>query len=70
MKNNNKTEQSAVELPLEVLEASLDSPLKIIMSGGATFQGTLKGYDDFVNVILDNETLVASRQVCLLVVQQ
>lgn len=65
----NATANTAVELPLEVLEASLDKPLKIVMSQGTVFQGTLKGYDDFVNVILDNETLVASRQMCLLVVE-
>lgn len=59
-----------VELPLEVLEASIGSPLKIVMSQGTVFEGTLRGYDDFVNVVLDEETLVASRQVCLLVVDQ
>lgn len=59
----------AMELPLEVLEQSLDRPLTLVLQSGRRFSGTLTAYDDFVNVILDNTTLVAARQVALIVVE-
>lgn len=38
------------------VENFLDKKVKIEITGGTVFIGTLKGYDGFVNVVLQNVT--------------
>jgi small nuclear ribonucleoprotein (snRNP)-like protein len=49
------------------VENFLDKKVKIEISGGNVFVGTLKGYDGFVNVVLQNVTkpLYADSQIVI-----
>ncbi len=40
--------------PLDVLHASLESPVLVGLKGGKEYRGTLKGYDMHMNVVLQN----------------
>ena len=40
--------------PLALLEASVDSEIWILTRGEREFRGVLKGYDDYVNLVLEN----------------
>jgi len=42
--------------PLDVLEASLDEPVTVSLKDGTAFTGTLAGYDQHMNVVLDAES--------------
>ncbi|MFW6321131.1 MAG: LSM domain-containing protein [Halohasta sp.] len=39
--------------PLDVLEASLDEPVTVALKDGTAYVGTLSGYDQHMNVVLD-----------------
>lgn len=42
--------------PLDVLEASLDEPVTVHLKDGTAFYGSLSGYDQHMNVVLDPES--------------
>ena len=39
--------------PLDVLEASLEEPVTVQLKDGAAYYGTLAGYDQHMNVVLE-----------------
>ncbi|CAK7895310.1 U6 snRNA-associated Sm-like protein LSm5 [[Candida] anglica] len=41
-------------LPLEVLDRSIGKKIQVLMSNDKEFHGTLIGFDDFVNMVLEN----------------
>lgn len=41
-------------LPLEVIDRSIGSSIRILLTNDKEFTGTLIGFDDFVNVVLEN----------------
>eukprot|EP01087_Luapelamoeba_hula_P014089 TRINITY_DN4073_c0_g1_i1.p1 TRINITY_DN4073_c0_g1~~TRINITY_DN4073_c0_g1_i1.p1 ORF type:complete len:138 (+),score=36.72 TRINITY_DN4073_c0_g1_i1:99-512(+) len=43
-------------LPLELIDECIGSPLWIILKGDKEIVGTLLGFDDFVNMVLENVT--------------
>jgi len=43
-------------LPLELVDKCIGSKMWIIMKGDKELCGTLKGYDDYVNMVLDDVT--------------
>ena len=43
-----------VLLPLELIDKSINEHVLIITTGGREYYGVLKGYDDFVNVVLQD----------------
>lgn len=40
--------------PLEVIDKTINQPVWIILQSNREFTGTLVGFDDFVNVIIEN----------------
>ncbi|MFC4359340.1 LSM domain-containing protein [Halobium salinum] len=40
--------------PLDVLEASLDEPVTVSLKDGTAFFGVLAGYDQHMNVVLED----------------
>ena len=38
-------------LPLEILDRCLGAKLWVLLKGGGEFVGTLRGFDDFVNMV-------------------
>lgn len=49
----NRTEIPTV-LPLEIIDRAIGSKIKILLTNNKEFAGTLIGFDDFVNVVLEN----------------
>lgn len=46
---------SALEiLPLEIIDKTVGQPVWIVLQSNREFTGTLIGFDDFVNVIVEN----------------
>ena len=43
-------------LPLELIDKCIGSRIHIIMRGDKELVGTLRGFDDYVNMVLDNVT--------------
>ncbi|KAH8120307.1 Sm-like ribonucleoprotein [Phellopilus nigrolimitatus] len=43
-------------LPLELIDTCIGSRIWVIMKGDREFTGTLLGFDDFVNMVLDDVT--------------
>ena len=43
-------------LPLELVDKAIGSRLRIIMKSDKEIVGTLKGFDDFVNIVLEDVT--------------
>ena len=41
-------------LPLEVIDKTINQPVWIILQSNREFTGTLIGFDDFVNVIIED----------------
>jgi U6 snRNA-associated Sm-like protein LSm5 len=41
-------------LPLELIDKAIGSQIWILMRGSKEVVGTLRGFDDFVNLVLDN----------------
>ena len=45
-----------MELPLELVDRSIGHPLWVIMKNEKEFQGTLVGFDEYVNMVLEDVT--------------
>jgi U6 snRNA-associated Sm-like protein LSm5 len=43
-------------LPLALIDKCVGAKVWIVMRGNTEFTGTLKGFDDFVNLVLDDVT--------------
>ena len=43
-------------LPLELVDKCIGSVIWVLMKGDKEITGTLKGYDDFVNMVLEDVT--------------
>ncbi|KAF2733721.1 LSM-domain-containing protein [Polyplosphaeria fusca] len=43
-------------LPLELIDKCIGSPIWVIMNGGKEFAGRLLGFDDYVNMVLEDVT--------------
>ena len=43
----------SLALPLDVLERSLNKKLAIALKGGRTLEGKLVGYDQYMNLVLE-----------------
>ncbi|GGN89729.1 MULTISPECIES: LSM domain-containing protein [Haloarcula] len=41
--------------PLDVLEASLGEEVTVQLKGGEIFEGTLTGYDQHMNLVIEDE---------------
>eukprot|EP00568_Trieres_chinensis_P003618 CAMPEP_0183308984 /NCGR_PEP_ID=MMETSP0160_2-20130417/23361_1 /TAXON_ID=2839 ORGANISM="Odontella Sinensis, Strain Grunow 1884" /NCGR_SAMPLE_ID=MMETSP0160_2 /ASSEMBLY_ACC=CAM_ASM_000250 /LENGTH=82 /DNA_ID=CAMNT_0025472913 /DNA_START=38 /DNA_END=282 /DNA_ORIENTATION=+ len=41
-------------LPLELIDRAIGSPIWIIMRGTTEITGVLRGFDDYVNVVIDD----------------
>ncbi|MDZ7746171.1 MAG: LSM domain-containing protein [Halobacteriales archaeon] len=47
--------------PLDVLEATLGEEVTVTLKGGETFDGELTGYDQHMNLVLDDENTTIIR---------
>ena len=60
MSNNNSTKESKTNmsqfLPLELVDKCIGSKVWIILKGDKEISGTLRGYDAYVNMVLDDVT--------------
>ena len=43
-------------LPLELIDKCIGSRLHVVMKGEKEFVGTLLGFDDFVNLVMEDVT--------------
>ncbi|ODV63607.1 RNA-binding protein LSM5 [Ascoidea rubescens DSM 1968] len=43
-------------LPLELVDRCIGSAIWVVMSGSREFEGTLVGFDDYVNMVLEHVT--------------
>ncbi|PSQ23663.1 Like-Sm ribonucleoprotein core [Halobacteriales archaeon QS_9_67_17] len=50
-----------VDRPLDVLEATLDESVTVTLKGGDTVTGTLDGYDQHMNLVLEGENTTIIR---------
>lgn len=50
------TSNQSTLLPLELVDKAIGSRLHIIMKNDKEIVGTLKGFDDFVNMVLEDVT--------------
>jgi len=41
-------------LPLDILEKSVNQKLLLLLKDGRTINGTLLGYDEYMNLVLDD----------------
>lgn len=41
-------------LPLEIIDKTINQPVWIVLQSNREFTGTLRGFDDFVNVIIED----------------
>jgi len=41
--------------PLDVLDASVGSTVAVQLKGGETYEGTLSGYDQHMNLVIESE---------------
>ena len=46
--------ESELLLPLEVLDKSIGKKIEVLMNSDKEFHGTLVGFDDFVNIVLED----------------
>jgi len=46
-------------LPLEVLDKFIGNRVCVLMKGDKEFFGTIRGFDEYVNLVLDNVRLVS-----------
>lgn len=47
---------SAPILPLELVDKAIGSRIWVLLRNGLEFKGTLVGFDDYVNMVLENVT--------------
>eukprot|EP00008_Paramoeba_atlantica_P009098 CAMPEP_0201480818 /NCGR_PEP_ID=MMETSP0151_2-20130828/5218_1 /ASSEMBLY_ACC=CAM_ASM_000257 /TAXON_ID=200890 /ORGANISM="Paramoeba atlantica, Strain 621/1 / CCAP 1560/9" /LENGTH=93 /DNA_ID=CAMNT_0047862789 /DNA_START=35 /DNA_END=316 /DNA_ORIENTATION=- len=50
------TEQFSQFLPLELVEKCIGEKIWVVMKGDKEIIGTLRGFDDYVNMVLDDVT--------------
>lgn len=43
-------------LPLELIDECINQPIYILLRSNIEYYGILKGYDDYVNIVLDDVT--------------
>lgn len=43
-------------LPLEIIDRSIGKKIKVLLTNYKEFYGTLVGFDDYVNIVLENVT--------------
>lgn len=43
-------------LPLEVIDRAIGHQIRVLLTNTKEFTGTLAGFDDFVNIVLENVT--------------
>lgn len=48
------TKPASTILPLEIIDRAIGYDIKILLTNHKEFVGTLVGFDDFVNVVLEN----------------
>ncbi|KAK6462301.1 hypothetical protein DFJ63DRAFT_152658 [Scheffersomyces coipomensis] len=48
--------QEQTILPLEIIDKSIGQYIHVLMSGNKEFKGKLVGFDDFVNMVLEDVT--------------
>ncbi|AET40294.1 RNA-binding protein LSM5 Ecym_5554 [Eremothecium cymbalariae DBVPG len=41
-------------LPLEIIDKTINQPIWILLTSNREFTGTLVGFDDFVNVVIED----------------
>ncbi|OJD21516.1 U6 snRNA-associated Sm-like protein LSm5 [Blastomyces percursus] len=49
-------------LPLELIDKCVGSKIWVVMKGDKEFAGTLLGFDDYVNMVLEDVTELSSDQ--------
>ncbi|GEQ72699.1 hypothetical protein JCM33374_g6386 [Metschnikowia sp. JCM 33374] len=54
------SEDITAMLPLEVIDKAIGTKIRILLSNSKEFQGTLIGFDDFVNVVLQDVTEIGN----------
>lgn len=54
--NTPETANSNVVLPLELVDKCIGSKIWVLMSSSKEFTGTLVGFDDYVNMVLEDVT--------------
>ncbi|CUM48764.1 unnamed protein product [Debaryomyces tyrocola] len=58
--NTSSNQQAAEEsplstiLPLEIIDKSIGHKIQVLMTNDKEFKGTLIGFDDYVNMVLEN----------------
>ncbi|KAL6941310.1 hypothetical protein ACO0RG_002438 [Hanseniaspora osmophila] len=52
--STNEEAAKQVLLPMELIDRSINEHVLVITTGGREYYGVLKGYDDFVNVVLQD----------------
>ncbi|CAN3375102.1 hypothetical protein DIURU_005361 [Diutina rugosa] len=48
-------------LPLEAIDKAIGKQVRVLMASDKEFEGTLAGFDDFVNMVLENVTETTDR---------
>lgn len=48
------SEEITTVLPLEIIDKSVGKKIQVLMTNEKEFIGTLIGFDDFVNMVLEN----------------
>lgn len=49
----NESKQAPTVMPLEVLDSSIGTQVRILLTNNKEFVGKLVGFDDFVNMVLE-----------------
>ncbi|CUM63956.1 uncharacterized protein PRCAT00001544001 [Priceomyces carsonii] len=47
-------DETQVLFPLEIIDKSIGHKIHVLMSNDREYKGTLIGFDDFVNIVLEN----------------
>ena len=48
------TEAAQMTLPLDILQNSLNSHISVLLKDGRTLEGKLTGYDEYMNMVLED----------------
>ena len=52
--NSEELPNVPIDVPLELIDKSIGKKVRILLTGEKEFVGTLLGFDDFVNMVLEN----------------
>lgn len=52
--SNAGTEEIQTVLPLEIIDKCIGQKIKVLLTNDKEFHGTLIGFDDYVNIVLEN----------------